>query len=213
MSASKRQELEAIFPKLRKLLPHLGNANSGEAEAARQAINRLLASVKLDWHDLTTLLVAKEESFLDKLNRLFAKDPDVLVDLGLAGAAFFCATEGAFADVMVDGHRKTWPLSESEFSDWLLHRFFIETKRAPSISATKQAIRTLSAHAKYNGPQHEVHLRVARFNGKVYLDVGDTEWQVVEIDANGSDDPGVTCAVSPNGGHGGATAARARRFD
>ena len=51
--------------------------------------------------------------------------------------------------------------------------------------ATKQAIRTLSAHAKYSGPQHEVHLRAARLNGKIYLDVGDKKWQVVEIDASG----------------------------
>src|SRR5665811_1117015 len=185
MKTSKRQALEAIFPKLQKLLPHLSNANSGEAEAARQAINRLLASVKLDWHDLTTLLVSNEDSFLDMLNRLLAKDQDVLVKLGLAGAAFFCATEGAFADVIVDGHRNTWPLSDSEFSDWLLHQFFIETRKAPGLGAMKQAIRTLSAYAKFDSPRHEVHLRAAKFGGKIYLDIGDTEWHVVEIDASG----------------------------
>jgi hypothetical protein len=33
---NKRQALESIFPKLQKLLPHLGNDNAGEAEAARR---------------------------------------------------------------------------------------------------------------------------------------------------------------------------------
>ena len=62
---SKREALEAIFPKLKKLLPHLGNDNAGEAEAARCRIKNLLASVQLDWHDLTTLLSEKEAPILE----------------------------------------------------------------------------------------------------------------------------------------------------
>ena len=67
MSISKRQALEAIFPKLKKLLPHLGNDNASEAEAARCKIKNLLASVKLDWHDLTTFLSDKEEPILEHI--------------------------------------------------------------------------------------------------------------------------------------------------
>jgi hypothetical protein len=185
MSMSKRQALEAIFPKLQKLLPHLGNDSANEADNARCAINNLLASVKLDWHDLTILLSDKKEPVLEILNRLFEKDQDILIRLGLAGAAFFCSTEGGFADVIVDRHRNTWPLSGSEFSDWLLHQFFIEKKKAPSLGAMTAAIRTLSAHAKFDGARHEVHLRAATFGGKIYLDIGDPEWHAVEIDASG----------------------------
>ena len=102
-----------------------------------------------DWHDLTILLFDKKEPVFEMLNRLFEKDQDILLRLGLAGAAFFCSAEGAFADVMVDRHRNTWPLSDPEFSDWLLHQFFIEKKKAPGLGAMKAAIRTLSAHAKF----------------------------------------------------------------
>ncbi len=168
-----------------KLLPHLGNASAGEADNARCAINNLLASVKLDWHDLAALLLDKEESISDMLGRIFAKDQDVLVELGVAGAVFFCSTEGVFADVMVAGHRNTWPLSEAEFSDWLLHQFFMEKKKAPGLGAMKAAIRTLSARAKFDGARHEVHLRAAKSGGKIYLDIGDPEWHAVEIDASG----------------------------
>jgi hypothetical protein len=186
MGMSKRQALAAIFPKLQKLLPHLGNDSAGEADSARCAINRLLASVKLDWHDLTAVLLTKEKSIRDLPGGMFSKDKDqdVLIKLGLAGAAFFCSAEGAFADVMVDGHRNTWPLSDSEFADWLLHQFFIEKQKAPGLGAMKAAIRTLSAHAKYNGARHDVHLRAAKFGKKIYLDIGDPEWHAVEIDAN-----------------------------
>jgi hypothetical protein len=49
----------------------------------------------------------------------------------------------------------------------------------------KAAIRTLCAHAKYNGARHEVHLRAAKLGGKIYLDIGDPESHVVEIDTTG----------------------------
>jgi hypothetical protein len=29
------------------------------------------------------------------------------------------------------------------------------------------------------------HLRAAKFGGKIYLDIGDPEWQAIEIDASG----------------------------
>ncbi len=156
-----------------------------EADNARCKINQLLASVKLDWHDLSAMLRNKEEPIRVMLNRMSEKDQDVLIQLGLAGATFFYASEGAFADIMVHGHRKTWPLSGSEFSDWLLNQFFTERNKAPGLGAMKAAISTLSAHARYNGSEREVYLRAAKFGGKLYLDIGDTEWRVLEIDASG----------------------------
>jgi hypothetical protein len=182
---NKRQALESIFPKLQKLLPHLGNDNAGEAEAARRKIKNLLASVKLDWHDLTQLLSDPNKPVLGMMKDLFETDRDILVRLGLAGAALFCATEGAFADVTVDGNRNTWPLTDSEFSEWLLYQYFIEKKTVPSPSAIKSAIRTLSANAKFGGVRYDVHLRTAKFGGKIYLDIGDLEWHAVEIDITG----------------------------
>jgi hypothetical protein len=183
--SDKRKALEAIFPKLKKLLPHLGNENAGEAEAARLAIKRLLATVKLDWTDLASLLGNNESSILEAFASLFAKDQDVLVELGLAHATYFCSPDAAFADVAIDGHRHTWPLSGPDFHDWLLHRFFTERKKAPSLSAMKAAIRTLGAHARFNGARNEVYLRAAKVGGKIYYDLGDAEWNVVEVDATG----------------------------
>lgn len=185
MSQSKRKQLEIIFAKLQKLLPHLGNANPNEAAAALKKINNLLATVELDWHDFVTLLHDKEPSILDWLDKLFAKDQDVLIKLAFAGADFFHSAEATFADVLVDGHRNTWPLSGAEFASWLLHQFYIEMKKAPSLTAMKTAIRTLSALAKFEGAAREVFLRAAKFKGKIYLDIGDPEWNVIEIDRTG----------------------------
>ena len=119
------------------------------------------------------------------LNRLYEKDQDALVRLGLNGATFFRSNEGAFADVMVGRHRNTWPLSDTQFSDWLLREFFIEKKKAPSLGALKAAIRTLSAHTNFDGAQHNVSLRAAKVGNTIYLDVGDPECHVIEIDQAG----------------------------
>ena len=186
MSESKGKKLETILAKLQGLLPHLGNANAHEAEAARRAVNRLLASVGLDWHDLTALLVEKEPSLFDLFAKLFTSDADLLIELGLSGAELFhSSTSVTYADVMINGHRNTWPLTSTEFTDWLLHQFFMEMQKAPGLTAMKTAIRTLGAHARFNGQQREVFLRVAKHEGSIYLDIGDSEWSVVEIDATG----------------------------
>lgn len=185
MSTSKRKAFEAILRKIQKLLPHLGNENAGQAEAARRALNRLLFSVKLDWHDITRFLSDKTEQTLKMGNDPFEKDEDAIVRLGLSGSAFFCSPEEMFADVLADGHRNTWPLSSREFEDWLLHEFFIEKKKVPSNGVMKAAIRTLSAHAKFNGARHEVYLRAAKCGDKIYLDIGDPGWHAVEVDASG----------------------------
>ena len=119
------------------------------------------------------------------MNRLL-DDQEVLLGLGRAGATLFCTTEGAaFADVVIGGHRATWPLASEEFENWLTHGFYLERKRAPSPSAMKNAIRSLAACAKFEGERREVHLRAAEFGGRIYLDLADEEWRTIEIDSEG----------------------------
>jgi hypothetical protein len=122
----------------------------------------------------------------DLLGQLLEKDVDVLVRLARAGATFFCSAKGeAFADVMLNGSRVTWPLSSAELSEWLIHLFYLDRQKAPTPAAVKSATRTLGAHGRFEGARHEVYLRIAEFDGKIYLDLGDLEWRCVEIDKRG----------------------------
>jgi hypothetical protein len=190
MSVDKRSKaLQEIFAKLEKLLPHLGNANPHEAAVALGKINKLLAGAHLDWHDLIGLMMSdsKQTSLLDLLQKLILGDAGILVKLALGRATFFHFGSDAYADVVVDGHRHTWPLSSGDFHDWLLLQYFAEMQimMVPSPAAVKTAIRTLSAHAKFENEPREVFLRAAYIDEKIYLDVGDPEWSVIEIDRNG----------------------------
>jgi hypothetical protein len=68
----------------------------------------------------------------------------------------------------------------------LQHEFFHEKKRVPAARAVKSAVETLCAIAIYGTKeQHEVHLRVAGFDGKIYIDLGDEKYQAIEPDAEG----------------------------
>ena len=90
-----------------------------------------------------------------------------------------------FADIEVTGHRETWPILSKGLRGWLTHRFYNETGGAPNNDAMQSARRTLEAKARFDGPEHMVHLRVGELDGKHYLDLCNDEWQVVEFDANG----------------------------
>jgi hypothetical protein len=183
--SDKRKQFQTIFAKFQKLIPLLGSPVAGEAENARRKINDLLAKAKLDWHDVLELMSPQQDSLLEMLMRLLEKETDTLVRLAQAGATFFCSPKKlAFADVKNGDHRLTLPLTGKDFSEWLLHQYFTEKKKAPKLASERDAIRTLSAFAKFDGgPRQEVYLRSAQVGEKIYLDIGDDTGQVIEISA------------------------------
>jgi hypothetical protein len=183
----RRKAFEAIFEKFEKILPHLGNENDGEALNALRSLTALLKKAGLDWHDLVTLLHGSEDSFLEVLMRLMEKEADALVRLARAGATLFFSTKQvAFADVRIGNHVLTQPLKSAEFSDWPLGEFFKEFRKAPKLASERDAIRTLSAIAKFEtGSRWEVYLRSAQIGETLFLDVGDETGRAIEVTAAG----------------------------
>ena len=101
-------------------------------------------------------------------------------------ATFFCSNKKiAFADVRIGNHCLTLPLTSPDFSDWMNHEYFKEVEQAPKRSSEKDAIRNLTAFAKYKGERHEVYLRAAHIGEALYLDVGDETGRAVEVTADG----------------------------
>jgi hypothetical protein len=111
--------------------------------------------------------------------------------IALASSAnLFHSPEGiSYADAIVRDHRETLLISpkatNSGFGGWLRHRFFEKTGGAPSSEALRAALETLAARARYSGQSRDVHVRVANVGDKIYFDLGDEDWSVIEIDARG----------------------------
>ena len=75
--------------------------------------------------------------------------------LNVATAArLFHASDGTgFADLMIDGHRETWPLRGKRFQAWLRQQYYERTWDAPSPAALNAALNVLEAQAQFDGPQ------------------------------------------------------------
>ncbi|MBM4302173.1 MAG: hypothetical protein FJ121_11745 [Deltaproteobacteria bacterium] len=107
--------------------------------------------------------------------------------LKLAGDAelFHDSNTKGFATIEVDEHRETWPIRAKGFKSWLLRRFFQATGKAPGAQAMQDALGVLEAQAHFDGPKHDVFVRVAHAGGNIYIDLANDSWQVVEITPSG----------------------------
>lgn len=110
---------------------------------------------------------------------------DILIDLAAAAELFHSADGSAFADIVINGHRETWPVRSKGFRRWLAKQFFEANGGAPNSEALQSALNVMEARAHYDGLEQQVHIRVGGFDGRLYLDLGDDTWRVVEIDATG----------------------------
>src|SRR5262249_40907533 len=91
----------------------------------------------------------------------------------------------AFADIMVDGHRETWPLRSKRFRGWLRRRYYQATGGAASAAEIRSALDLLEARAQFDGPERAVHVRIAEHAGHIYLDLADERWGAVAMGPDG----------------------------
>jgi hypothetical protein len=119
-------------------------------------------------------------------NKLIKKDE--LVRLA-ADVELFCEPDGkgekTYATVPVNGHYETYRINSSEFRLWLTNRFYSLYEEAVSSQPMQDAINALTAKAYCEGARHKVFNRIGELNGKLYYDLGDELWRVVEIEASG----------------------------
>jgi hypothetical protein len=110
---------------------------------------------------------------------------DILIDLAQTAELFHAPDGTGFADLVINGHRETWPVRARGFRRWLARRFFEATAGAPSSEALQSALNVIEAKAHFDAPERAVHVRVGELDGRLYLDLGDESWRAVEIDTAG----------------------------
>lgn len=93
--------------------------------------------------------------------------------------------DGLFATFTVDGHRETAAIRSRAFTGWLRRAFWKKTSSPPGQQAVADAVAALEATAQFDGVERPVFTRVAGVDGKVYLDLADPAWRVVEVDGDG----------------------------
>lgn len=127
-----------------------------------------------------------DNSRQDKNKKLIKKDE--LVRLA-ANAELFCEPDGnsdkVYATVPVGTHFETYRINSREFRLWLTNEFYRTFGEAVSSQPMQDAINSLAATAYFSDKRHSVFTRIGELNEKLYYDLGDKSWRVVEIDAAG----------------------------
>src|SRR6516162_1055181 len=109
----------------------------------------------------------------------------MLTHIGACSNLFHTAAGTAFADIMIDGHRETWPIRSKRFRAWLRRCYYQATREAASAGEIRSALDLLEARAQFDAPERAVHIRVAEHAGHIYLDLADEHWRAVEIGPDG----------------------------
>src|SRR2546430_14031772 len=94
-------------------------------------------------------------------------------------------TGTAYADLLVDGHRETWPIRSKRLRGWLRRRYYQATGGAASPAEIRSALDLLETRAQFDRPERAVHIRIAEHAGHIYLDLADEEWRAVDIGPDG----------------------------
>ena len=110
---------------------------------------------------------------------------DLLVKIATTVELFHTASGIAFADLLIDGHRETWPIRSTRFRVWLRQRYYEATGAAPNPAEIRSALDLLEARAQFDAPEQAVHVRLAEHAGRIYLDLADARWRAVEVGPDG----------------------------
>jgi hypothetical protein len=144
----------------------------------------------------------------------------MLTNLAARAELFHTDIGTAFADLMIDGHRETWPIRSLRFRAWLRRQHYEATGAAPSGAAIGSVLDLLEARAQFDAPQRTIYIRVAEHGGRIYLDLADDRWRAVEIGPDGPHRTGLGQSPRQCAGTQGArarerirTARTGRRYD
>ena len=110
---------------------------------------------------------------------------DLMVELAQVAHLFHDPDQETFAVIPVENHKETHRLTTKGFRNWLKYRFFSHYGKVPGSQAVQDAAGALEGKALFAGPELETHVRVAGHSDSVYLDLCNSEWEVIEVTPEG----------------------------
>jgi hypothetical protein len=108
-----------------------------------------------------------------------------LAKIATGTGLFHAPNNTGYADIIIGSHRETWAIRSRGFKDWLVREYYRRDGEVPNATTIQSALNLIEAIARYDGPERKVFVRVGGDDGKLYLDLADPAWNVIEIDAKG----------------------------
>ncbi len=118
---------------------------------------------------------------------------DALIEVAQSADLFFCVEEDeAYASVtitdakgLVPPHQETYRVNSKPFRQFLSRAYWLAEGKIPNNEALQNAVSHLAGQARFDGEQRQVYLRLAAHEGRIYWDLCNREWQVLEITDTG----------------------------
>jgi hypothetical protein len=146
------------------------------------------------WEPSTEPQAEEEKEDDDSELLVKKKQADILIELASSVELFHDHDDVGYARFDVNGHKENWPIRSKGFKRWLARAYYESCQGAPSSEAMSAAMGVLEARAQFDAPEHDVRVRVAGYEGCIYIDLADRDWRAIEIDEDGwrvIDDPPV----------------------
>jgi hypothetical protein len=111
---------------------------------------------------------------------------DLILQAAQANCQFHHDADGrGVAIIEIDGHREVHLVDSQSFKKWLRAAVFKAHRMGIPDQAMNTAIATLNAIGNHDGNQVDVHLRCAKLGDAYFVDLCDSAWRVVRVDADG----------------------------
>lgn len=91
----------------------------------------------------------------------------------------------AYATYPVNGHIETWAITSRTFKRFVAGQYYKEHGAALNTETLNAAINVIESQAINDGEEYPVYTRIAEYNGNIYVDLCNHDWQVVEITPDG----------------------------
>jgi hypothetical protein len=111
----------------------------------------------------------------------------LVVDIALT-CDYFQTTDGrTYASVPVDGQTVPMDICGMPFLQWLCYSLYERHGQVATSTVLSDCVAMLRSRTRYQSARSEicVHTRTASHNGKIYVDLGNSTWNCIEIDAEG----------------------------
>lgn len=202
VSPSGRQPQRRIVA-IRGDLDHRDRINTDSSTSRERFVKKLAAKIGIERDTLAPLIESQLAKLADEIDEknsaLPARAEDaaqsqatLAVNMAADWELWHTPSKEAYATIVVDDHKETWPVKSQTFKRFVAKQFFDEHAKAMNSDAQAAALNLLEAKALFEGEEHLVHVRLAEHEANIYLDLCNSSWQVVQITPQGwgvVDDP------------------------
>ena len=136
------------------------------------------------WDDLRDLIDPGWRKQEGKTTKKGSKKGKTIAQQCVASAGadelFHTPDQEAYASISRKGHRETWRVKSKPYNLILRGRLYEKGIIATS-STLDDAIATLESQAMFDGPERSIHVRTGQADGRLYIDLCNEAWEVVEV--------------------------------